>query len=55
MQRDPISFRIDNDGAKTVRSDLMFVLQNFSAVSARGFHCIVETAFHRKINERPGL
>ena len=55
MKRDTISFGIDDDGAKTVRSDLMFVLQNFSAVCTRGFHCIVKTAFHRKINERPDL
>jgi hypothetical protein len=55
MKRDAISFRIDDDGAKSVRPDLMFALQNFSAVYARGFHCIVETAFHGKINERPVL
>src|SRR5205814_9790660 len=32
MQGDTIAFRIDYDGAKTVRSDLMFFLQHFSAV-----------------------
>ena len=55
MKRDAISFGIDDDGAETVRPDLLFVLQNLSAVRARGFHCIVETAFHGKINERPVL
>ena len=55
MQSDAVAFGIDNHGAKTVRPNLLFLLQNFSAVPAHRFDCIVEPAFHREINQGPGL
>jgi hypothetical protein len=32
MQREAVAFRIDNNRAKTMRSDLVLFLQNFTAV-----------------------
>jgi hypothetical protein len=55
MKRDAISFGIDNDSAKSMRPNLLFALQNFSAVRARSFHRVVKTTFHRKINKRSDL
>jgi hypothetical protein len=55
MEREPIAFRIDNHGAKSVRPDWLSILQNFGAVVARGCDRFVEAPFDRKINERPIL
>src|SRR5205823_12752299 len=44
-----------NNSTKSMRTDLMFFLQNFSAVGSHCFHRIVESPFHGKINERPVL
>ena len=45
MQRNAVAFGIDNHGAKTVRPELMFALQNFSAICANSFDRIIEPAF----------
>src|ERR1700693_607015 len=55
MKRDAISLGIDDDGAKSVRTDLLFALQNLSAVRACSFHRVVKTTFDRKINKRAVL
>ena len=55
MECDPIAFRVNDDGAKTVRADLLLFFQNFAAICAGRFDCFVESAFHRKINKRAGL
>ena len=55
MQRNAVAFGIDNYGAKTVRPELMFVLQNFSAVCAGSSDRIIEPPFHRQINQRTVL
>src|SRR5205809_5406569 len=55
MQRNAVTFRVDNHRTKTVRSDLRFLFQDFSAIGAHGLDRVIEPSFHRKINERPGL
>jgi hypothetical protein len=55
MQRNAVAFGIDNHCTKTVRPELMFVLQNFSAVCADRFDRIIEPAFDRQINQRTVL
>src|SRR5438477_11998850 len=55
MQRNAVAFRIDHHRTKTVRSDLRFLFQDFSAIGAHGLDRVMEPSFHRKINERPGL
>src|SRR3981081_1663573 len=55
MQRNAVAFGIDNHCATTVRSDSVFVLQNFSAVCADRFDRIIEPAFDRQINQRTVL
>jgi hypothetical protein len=48
MQRDAIAFGIDNYGAITVRSDLLFLFQHFSAAGAR----FLTTSSRRPSTER---
>src|SRR3982074_1491515 len=55
MQRNAVAFGVDNHRAKTVRPELMYVLQNFSAVCADRFDRIIEPAFDRQINQRTVL
>src|SRR4030088_1135132 len=55
VQRNAVAFGVDNHRAKTVRPDLMFVLQNFSAVCADSFDRVIEPAFDRQINQRTVL
>src|SRR6266404_4652129 len=55
MQRNTVAFGIDNHRTKTVRPELMFVLQNFSAICADSFDRIIEPAFDRQINQRTVL
>jgi hypothetical protein len=41
MERDPVSFRIDDHRAKAVLADFLPRSQNFSAIGAHGFDCFV--------------
>src|SRR5213080_5104133 len=53
MQRNAVAFRIDHHRTKTVRSDLRFLFQDFSAIGAHGLDRVIEPSFHRKINAGP--
>jgi hypothetical protein len=52
MEREPVAFRIDDDGAKSVRPERLSILQNLAAIVPRGFDRFVKTTFDGKINER---
>src|SRR2546423_4951793 len=52
VERDPITFGINNNGAEAVLADLLPRPQYFSAIGSRSFDRFIQTAFHRKINQR---
>ena len=53
MEREPVAFGVDDDGAKTVWTDLLLFVQNFATIRFHRFNCLIESAFHRKINKGP--
>src|SRR6266480_3956311 len=52
VERDAITFRIDQNGAKAVLANLLPRPQHFSAVLSRSFDRFIQTSLHREINQR---
>jgi len=52
MQRHPVAFGIEKDGAEAIRADLFLLYQNLAPTFGDGFLRLIVTAIHVEVNQR---